>query len=180
MFLIQPLKQPIIPRAPRVIRKAGQTQILEIDSETTDRQMFPLWNDVDMKDMFGTTIANLATNVPGLDATQSIEAVAFSPNVYYDAINYFTNSGKLKKVASGIKWFTLTKDKPIRKFKLFIHPKNKFMNPYSFMGCMIIIPGVDNVYQIPVAADTTDLNHVRIDMQARYYEWNGQFNMKRV
>ncbi len=54
------------------------------------------------------------------------------------------------------------------------------MNPYSFMGCMIFFPQVDTNDQIPVAGDTTNVNHVRVDMRARYYEWNGEFNMKRV
>ncbi len=156
------------------------SEILELDSETTDRQAYPLWNDVDMKDAYGTTAALLATNVPSLDTNQGIEGVAFSQTVYYDAINYYTNANKLKKVSSGLKWFTLTKNKPYREFNLFIHSKNKFMNPYSFMGCLVHIPGAQTKNQIPIDADTTDVNHVRVDVNARYYEWNGQYNMKRI
>ncbi len=156
------------------------SEILELDSETTDRQAYPLWNDVDMADAFGTTAANLPTNVPSLDTNQSIEAVAFSAAVYYDAINYYTNAAKLKKVASGMKWFTLTKDRPYREFKLFIHSKNKFMNPYSFMGVMCYLAEGNTKDQIPIDADTTAVNHVRVDATTRFYEWNGQFNMKRV
>ncbi len=155
-------------------------EILELDSETTDRQMYPLWNDVDCKDMYGTTVNALPANVPSLDTTQGIEGVAFQQGKYYDALAYYTNGGKLKKVSSGMKWFILTKDRPYREFKLFIHPKNKFMNPYSFMGCLIDLPKVDTDRQIAVAGDTTDVNHVRVDIRARFYEWNGQFNMKRV
>ncbi len=155
-------------------------ELLELDSEATDRQTYPLWNDVDMPDMYGSSAANLPANVPSLLATQSIEGIAWQPAVYYDALNYYTNSGKLKKVASGLKWFTLTKDRPYREFKLFVHPKNKFMNPYSFMGCLIYVPQVETFLQIPVAADTTNVNHVRVDVTTRFYEWNGQYNMKRV
>ncbi len=155
-------------------------EILELQSETTDRQTFPLWNTVDMPDSFGTAAAELPANVPGLTTGQSLEAVAFVDTVYYDALNYYTNNGKLKKVSSGLKWFTLTKDRPYREFKLFIHPKNKFMNPYSFMGCLIHVPPVDSFFQVPVAGDTTNVNHIRVDMRTRFLEWNGQFNMKRV
>ncbi len=126
------------------------------------------------------TFEDLPTNVPGLDTGQGIEGVAFQTSVYYDAINFFTNSGKLKKVQSGLKWFTLTKNRPFREFKLFIHPKNKFMNPFSFMGCLINVPPVATFEQSAVAADTTNVNHVRVDIQTRYLEWNGEFNMKRI
>ncbi len=155
-------------------------EILELDSEATDRQTYPLWNDIDMPDMMGTSFALLPANVPSLVTDQSIEGVAFSENIYYNALNYFTNAGKLKKVASGLKWFVLTKDRPYKEFKIFVHSKNKFMNPYSFMGCLVYFPPVDSVEQIPVAGDTTNVNHIRVDMKYRYYEWNGNFNFMRV
>ncbi len=156
------------------------SEILELDKEATDRQAYPLWNDVDMPDVGPVNFALLPTNVPSLVTDQSIEGVAFSTDTYYDALSYFTNSGKLKAVASGLKWFTLTKDRPYKEFKLFIHRKNKFMNPYSAMMCLIHFPKVDDKEQLHVVADTTNVNHVRVDMSYRYYEWNGQFNMKRV
>ncbi len=156
------------------------SEILELDSEATDRQAYPLWNDIDMPDMIGTAVADLPANVPGLDTGQSIEGVAFDENVYYNALNYFTNSGKLKKVASGLKWFVLTKDRPFKEFKIFVHSKTKFMNPYSFLGCLIHFPQADSVEQIPVAADTTNVNHIRVDFAYRYYEWHGDFNFQRV
>ncbi len=156
------------------------SEILELQSETTDRQAYPLFNNVDMKDMYGTAAADLPTNVPGLTGGQSLEGVAFIEGIYYDAITYYTNSAKLKSVQSGLKWFTLTKDRPFREFRMFIKPSNKFMNPYSFMGVLVFVPPADNKQQIPVALDTTDLNHVRVDVRYRYLEWNGEFNMKRV
>ncbi len=154
-------------------------EILELDSETVDRQTYPLWNDVNLTESI-VNLADLPTNVPSLLGDQQIEGIAFQTSVYYDALNYYTNSGKLKKVQSGLKWFTLTRNKPYREFKLFIHPKNKFMNPYSFMGCLINVPPIGTFDQLPIAADTTNVNHVRVDMITRFLEWHGQFNMKRI
>ncbi len=75
---------------------------------------------------------------------------------------------------------TLTKNRPVIRVKIRMRRKVKRMNPYTFMGCLIGVPKVGDVRQFPIAADTTDVNHVDVTVRSKYYEWNPDFNMLRV
>ncbi len=63
--------------------------VLNMQTESTDRQGFPLF--VAAKDLPEKTagLGNLGVNQPGLDTDVGIEAVAFSPNNYYNALQFF-------------------------------------------------------------------------------------------
>ncbi len=153
--------------------KSGETigTILEMTSEATDRQAYPLWNTVDMSTRI-TGLNILPAAVPALTATQAIEGVAFSIETYYDALQYYTIANKLRNVQSGLKWVMLTRQRPVRRFKINISGKNKFMNQFNFFGAMVSIPKIDTVHQIPTSAETTDITHVAVRMTTRYQEWN--------
>ena len=45
---------------------------------------------------------------------------------------------------------------------------------------MTYLPQADSDYQIPPAADVTNVNHVWVDYQCRFNEWNQDFNFKKV
>ncbi len=154
--------------------------VLELQTEATDRQGFPLYNAVDMPDKFGTTVANLPTNVPGLDTGQSIEGVAFNHEEFYDALHFMTIAEKLKVCQRGLKWMILTRDHPVKKVNLRLARKNKFMNPFNFFGVLVTVPAVDTRFQIPIAASTTNINHVDVEVHYRYNEWNQDFNMRKI
>ncbi len=153
--------------------------ILELTSETTDRQAYPLWNTVDMKEPF-TDSANLAAGVPALTAGQSMEAVAFDPDAYYNMLHYMTNAGKLASMNGGLSSFTLTAERPFRKLRFRIRSKVKRMNEYAFMGILSYVPSINSYYQYGVAGDTTDVNHVDVAATYRYNEWNQSFNFDMV
>ncbi len=153
--------------------------ILELQTETTDRQGFPLYNNVKMVEKYANS-ALLAATVPGLTTTQVMEGITFSPNAYYDMLHYMTNSGKLKSVQGGMNWFTLTRDRPTKTIKIKLRRKSKAMNPYNFFGVIIYFPAVGSNEQVHVAADTTNVSHVTVDTWCRYNEWNPDFNFKKV
>ncbi len=152
---------------------------LEIQTESTDRQAFPLFNNVDMKDIV-VAGNNLHADVPGLTTDQSMEGVTWSDNTYYDTLHYRTNSKKLMNCQGGMRWYTLTKDRPFKKFRFRLRPKVKRMNPYAFYGVFHQIPAVDTTRQYNVSADTTDINHVGVYFNCRYNEWNQNFDFSRV
>ncbi len=79
-----------------------------------------------------------------------------------------------------MKWFTLTKNRPVKKIKFHITSDVKAMNPYTFFGILFGVPPVGNRFQYPVVADTTNVNHVSVDTHVRYNEWNQEYNMKFV
>ncbi len=111
---------------------------------------------------------------------QLLEGVAFVINDYYDMLQYKTNAGKLKAVQGGLKWITLTKNRPYRDIYFKIRSKTKRMNPYTFFGCLFTVPPGGTHRCKSVVGDTTAITHVFIDAHVRYNEWNSEFNMKRV
>ncbi len=153
--------------------------VLEMQTEATDRQGFPLYNDVKMVERVANS-ALLAATMPGLTTTQVLEGVAFSQNQYYDMLQYMTNSAKLRGAQRGLKWFTLTRDRPVHMVKIKLSSKNKAMNQFNFFGVLTGVPGVGNFSQIPVAGDTTNVNHVSVQVRTRYNEWQQGFNMEQV
>lgn len=152
--------------------------VLELQSETTDRQCYPLYNGVDMPVRY-TGAGDLNANVPGLTTDQKIEGVTFSTNDYYNALHYMTISGKLKKMQYGLKWFTLTRQHPTKRIRIHMKSSAKKINPYTFLGVMTYVPEVDTNYQIPTSGETTNINHVDVMARVRYNEWNQNFNMEK-
>ncbi len=153
--------------------------VLELQSEDTDKQAFPLYNNVKMVESFAGS-GTLAVNVDGLTTTQIIEGVTFKENQYYDMLHYLTNGNKLKTLQGGLKWIILTKDRPHRKIRIRLRRKVKAMNKFTFFGCMTTVPAAGGLHQFAVVGDTTNVNHVRVDWQVRFNEWNHDFNNKRV
>ncbi len=153
--------------------------VLEMQTESTDRQGFPLYNNVKMVEKYANS-ALLNAAQDGLTTTQVLEGVAFSENGYYDMLQYKTNAGKLKVCQGGLKWFTLTRQRPIMQVSIKLRSKVKFMNPYAFLGVLCYVPQVGTHEQYPVAADTTNINHVGVSVVTRYNEWNQDYNMGRV
>jgi len=153
--------------------------ILEMTTESTDRQGYPLWNTVDFGQKF-TGSDLLAANVPALTATQRMESIAFDLQLFYDALQYYTISDKLRACVGGMKWVTLTRNRPIRTFDINIKRKNKYMNPHNFYGLMIGCEVGDTHRQIATAADVTTGAHAYSSIITKYFEWHGGFDMERV
>ncbi len=160
---------------------SGETigTVLELQSEDTDRQTYPLWNGTDMGvHMTGLNI--LPASVPGLTATQAIEEVDFDIEKYYDALQYYTISDKLKKCQGGLKWLTLTAQKPFYDILINLRNKSKFMNQYNFAGILTVVPVEDTIYSGVTAAVTTNIAHVYTTIKTRYNEWNEHFDHART
>ncbi len=153
--------------------------VLEMQTESTDRQGFPLYNTVKVFEKFSNS-ALLAAGVDGLTTTQVLEGVAFSSNVYYNALKFMTIAGKLKSVQGGLKWLTLTSNRPVRTVGIKLRSKTKAMNEFTFFGVLIYVPKVDTDEQIATANDTTNIDHVSVDVTTRFNEWNEDFNMKMI
>jgi len=154
--------------------------VLELTSEDTDNQAFPLYNDTKLTEKFANS-ALLSALAPGLTTTQVLEGVAFDENVFYNALHFLTISGKIKTMTRGLKWITLTRNKPYRTIFIKLSNRSKRMVKKSFFGVLIDVPGVDGQFQLPVSGDTTvNLSHVGVSMQVRYNEWNQEFDMRKV
>lgn len=155
--------------------------ILELTKETTDRQTFPIWDGAGQDTTTKFTGSNvLGSNQQGLLTPFTHETTTFDPDLYYDAINHFTNAKMIQKVSDGLRWITLTRDNPTRLFKFRITSNVKASNPFSYFGLMLHVPNAGTKYQLPTAGDTTSVNHLMVEMRARYLEWNSGFTHDRV
>ncbi len=148
---------------------------LLLTKETTDRQGYPLFSTVKLTEKFAGSATYNATQ-PGLTTTQVIESVNNGLSVYYDMLQYMNVSGKLKNVQGGMKWFTLTKQKPVHKVLIKLRSKAKRMNPYTFFGVFLMAAPVGTHLQIPAAGDVTEIDHVWMDCTIRYLEWHQNFD----
>jgi len=156
--------------------------VLEMQTESTDRQGGPLY--VAAKDMVEKVagIGNLGVNTPFLDTDVGIEAVAFSVDQYYDALHFLTIKEKLKKVQGGLRWDVMSANRPFMIKKYFIRPKVKRMNEFTYFGVLIHVPVQGGTDQIGVITRdyTAATQYVDVDMTCRYNEWNSEFDMARV
>ncbi len=157
---------------------ATSRAVIEMQTESTDRQAYPIWNSVAQPIKY-TASSTINTSVPGLTAGV-LESITFDTNLYYDTLHYRTIAGKLKSIQSGIRWITLTRKNPVKDVFLRLPSKSKFINPYTYMGVIVGCPKVGSHRQYAVAGDTTNINHVFCSITARYNEWNPDFNFKKV
>jgi len=153
--------------------------ILKLQTESTDRQGYPLFNGVNMVAKFGTS--NLVgADVPGLSVDAQIEGVAFGITEFYRSIRYYTTAGIMKSSVRGLKWLMLTRQKPVQTIRIKIDSKVKRSNEYTFFGTLVVLPQVGTTEQIPVAGDTTAIPHVNVDYVDNFNEWHQGFDMEKV
>ncbi len=156
--------------------------ILEMQTEATDRQGGPLY--VAATDLSEKTagISNQGADVPFLDTDAGLEAVAFNTNEYYNSIHFLTIKEKIKRVSSGLQWHTLTRNRPTLRYKLHIKPNVKRMNPFTYFGLLVhaqIVGGTNQPHTL-----TRDLvaatQYMDVDYDIRYNEWNQNFAFEKV
>ncbi len=156
--------------------------VLEMQRETTTNQGGPLY--VAATDLPVATAGDelLGVNTPFLDTDVGIEAVAFSANIYYNALQFLTIKEKLKKVQGGLKWEVLNADRPTIKKQIFIRPKVKAMNKFTYFGLLLHVPQHGETDQIgTITRDyTAATQYVDVSWHIRYNEWNPEFNMSVV
>jgi hypothetical protein len=153
--------------------------ILELQSEATDRQTYPLWTGTKMSEKISGEFTYDA-DVPGLTTTQVAESVDWNNDMFYDALQYYTISDLLKTVCGGLKWVTLTRSHPTIKIPIHIRNNVKRMNPYTFFGLLLTVPKEGTFYQFPKNGTLSAIDHVFANVTCRYLEWNEGFDFDKV
>ncbi len=151
---------------------------LELAHETTDRQVYPIFGTTKISEKF-TGSAVMHADQDNLTTTQRLEGVDFDVEQYYDVLQYCTNAPVIRNSSGGLKWITLTRQKPVFTAKINLRSKSKAMNPYTFMGLLLHLPEDSSHYQYPIDADTTAINHVYFSITTRFLEWNPYYDMER-
>ncbi len=170
--------------------KSGLTlkEVLEIQKESTDRQVYPLWSAVDMNNA-----SSLHSNVPGLTTNQTLEGVNFSQEQLYDQKRYGKIRGLIKKcMPIGYRRMYIRTNSVAgtrKKITINFTPSNaKYINPYTFLGLLVNLPvsvaisSVDPTIHQPVLFTdlTSDTELIAFSVHAQYNERNPEFHMGKV
>ncbi len=152
--------------------------ILELQYETTDRQAYPLYNGTDMAIKSGLS-SDLPTNAQtGLTTDGKLEGITFGEAKYYDAIHYYTIADLIKSMSTGLKWVTLSRNRPFLDIPIHQKSASKRMNPYTHLSVLIHCPAAPT-HEQPMTT-TTDLTaatqYVYASLRYRYNEWNQNFD----
>lgn len=153
-------------------------QVLHMQTESTDRQGYPLYNGTDLTAKF--TSSSDIPSIPGLTTDTKLEGITLVENGFYNALHFATTSGKIKKSIGGLNFLTLTRSKPTVTIRIKLRGKTKAMNPYTYFGVVTGCPSVDSHYQIPASGDTTAIPHVEVSVITRTNEWNQGYNMEKI
>lgn len=161
---------------------ATVSSVLELQTESTDRQGGPLYVATkDLAEKF-TGSANQGANTPFLNVDVGLEAVAFVHSTYYDMLQFLTNAGKLKATSGGLQWHELTRNRPFLKYHVKIRPNVKRMNPFTYFGLLIhaMVQGGDKQPHVITRDFTAATQYMDCDYNIRYNEWNQGFNFEKL
>ncbi len=121
----------------------------------------------------------LATTTPFLDTDTGLEAVAFSELAYYQSLHFHTTGAKLASVTGGLRWDTLSPNRPVISKRFNIVPKVKRMNEFTYAGLLLHFPTQGAHEQNFSAGELAGAqNLVHVDWNIRYNEWNEDFNSR--
>lgn len=151
--------------------------ILNLQTEATDRQGFPLFNGVKISG----DVLEVGANVPGLTTNTNLEAVDFDTEKLYDALQYYTNKGKLSSVIGKIKWMQVGRRKATSmRFNIRLSPTVKRMNSYTLCAVIIHVPDSHKPQQYSTGTSFTTATVLNVSYHCRFNEWNENFDMTKV
>ncbi len=120
---------------------------------------------------------NLTTNA------QMENTEKFDIDEYFDALQFYTNGGKLKSLTGPLQSFVLTRNHTIQRiFQQKFTPKSvRFGNPHMFFAKRITTPVYNSVQQLTSNADApTAIAEVMVTCNVRFNEWNPDFDQARM
>ncbi len=152
--------------------------ILEIEHETTGKSAYPLWSAVDLASASSVGIhASATTALMGMTGNATYESIAFDMDLFYDALQYYTNAPMLRKVIGRWNHGTVRRDKDyFYHSSNFTNPMVKRINEYTFCGVLVYAGKASGAEQLIGATDVTDIPHVAFIANVRYDEWNSEFD----
>ncbi len=157
--------------------------ILELTHETTDEQAGALYNGTKLFESQGAR--DLSTSVPFLTTDGQLEGVAFDKEMFFDALNHYSNKEMLRSVTDKMRTHTVVE--PIVPHGRAIAMGNttlvaslcKYQNPYTYCGTLFHLPQADSLTQYHVSSETTAIEHLTVKGFVRFMEYNDEFNPAR-
>ncbi len=153
--------------------------IMELQHETVGKSVYPIWGGTKMAgaDVLVGIHANATTALMGMTTNANLERVIWDKELFFDAMQYYTNAPMLQKVVGSIHKVVLNRDRMYQYFSgNFTHPMVKRINDYTFCGLLFYAPKTSDVEQLVIAGDSTAISHVNVSTHIRYDEWNSEFD----
>lgn len=154
--------------------------IMELQHETTNKDVYPLYSGVDIT---GSTVPMNTVSATevfgdwGLTTDTKLESVAFDDEALFDALQYGNNKGMLRKVMGQWHGVDVKRDSMYKYYNNnFTNPNVKRGNPYTFCGILFHLPLGGNPAQYYEASDLSSIDHITIGLHVRYEEWHKDFD----
>lgn len=161
--------------------------LIELQHDTGNKDTYPLFNGTKVTSgnnhpLSTVTDADEAFADYGLSTSAVLEYITFDTDTFYDAMQYYTNGGMLRKVMGKWQTTTVTRENEYNYYSNnYTYPMVKRGNPYTFCGILLWVPPVAQAQQYNFIADTTaNLAHVNFGLTVRYDEWNPLFQQAQI
>ncbi len=161
-------------------------QIVGLQHDVTNKDTYPLFEATDMPNAGNQPLSTVPEvevfGDYGLGTDAKLENVTFGEELYYDAKQYYSNKGMLKKVMpKGFKTVFLNQDRIYKYYSnRFTQPMVKRGNPYTFCGILFDVPQAGEGEQAAIASEVTDIAHINVGVHVRFEEWNPTFEQART
>ncbi len=159
--------------------KTGTTvaSIMEISSEDVGKSVVPIYNNVNLSNA-SVLNAHANTTVPllGMTTDRTLQSITFDTDLFWDAIQYFTNAPMLRQIAGKMMRFHLTRDRGISIMMRRLKGMIKRINEYTFCGFLIFAGKAGDKDSMHLAGDVTAISHITFRCDIRYDEWNSEFD----
>ncbi len=157
--------------------------ILELQHATDNKDVYPIGSTIKSANYGGSPLSTVGYAETfaewGLTTNSDLEYVAFQKKLWEDAMRYYTNKGKLRKVCGRYKSQVVSRDRMFKYYSAnYTHPTVKRGNPYTFCGILFHVEQAGSFDQQPVALDTTDIAHLHVMLKCTYEEWNPSFTQE--
>ncbi len=152
--------------------------ILELEHETVGKSCYPLWSGTNLT--LANTVgihANATTALMGLTTDAILESIVYDKELFFDAMQYYTNGSMLRKVVGRRRSVYLNRDFTWRfNSNNFTMPMVKRINEYTFCGILIHAGKAGDADQLIEAGSASSINHIDFNAHVRYDEWNAEFD----
>ena len=146
--------------------------ILELQYENTDHQVYPIYNGTNCDGDDSV----IDTTQPGLTSGQ-MQYSTFSLVDFWDAKQYTTLDAPLRQVAPRVLRLLVTRDRH-KVLRLRIPNASKHANKKMGFGAMIYMVSTSSAFQLGENSDDSSGNHMNMNVDIRFNEWNHDFDHK--
>ncbi len=166
------------------VKTATQVEdILELTHATASKRTEPLWTGTKLTNESNHALNTVTSTETfsaswGLGTDATLESIAFIEDDYWDAIRHMSISGMLSRNTGRIHRITLNgQTRPAATFstKGFTSPLVKRGNPYTFCGLIVWLNPQNNTKSYG-RTDLTDIDHVQVNFESNFPEWNQNFD----